>query len=94
MTTPSQRPTLPAPVDPRVAEIDAIADLLDVWAHCVAPADDRSGTVRRLAAEAVYDLRRAAIAAGLPGAQRVGRSVLEPKMVTRDGAAVPARSAL
>ena len=85
----TERPTLPAPLPASVTELDAIADLLHSWATFAEPSDDTRGTVRRLVTEAIYDLRRAAIAAGLPGAERVGRRVLEPRMVrVSDGAVV------
>jgi hypothetical protein len=72
-----------------VVDLDALCDLINTWAVWTTPDDDARGTVRRLAAEAIYDLRRAAIAASLPGAERIGRRVLEPRMVrVSDGTVV------
>lgn len=77
MTTPSQRPTLPAPVDPTVARLDEMA----VELVALAKTEPRNIPAERLAENACYELHRIAIALGLPGADVVARAILHPKLV-------------
>lgn len=68
----SQRPTLPAP-DPAAEYLDQLARAVALWANTYAP---KNVAVQRMAEGAATDIRRMAVAAGVPGAQRVAASVV------------------
>lgn len=69
----SQRPTLPAPADPAAEYLDQLARAVKLWADTYAP---KNVAVARMAEGAALDIRRMAVAAGVPGAQRVAASVV------------------
>jgi len=68
----SQRPTLPAP-DPAAEYLDQLARAVALWASTYARGNV---AVQRMAEGAALDIRRMAVAAGVPGAQRVASSVV------------------
>jgi hypothetical protein len=69
---PSTRPTIPAPVDPAVEYLDQLARAAITFAGTYAPGNVAA---RRMAESVASELRRLAIAAGVPGGERVGASI-------------------
>lgn len=67
---PSQTPTLPAP---EVAYLNGIARQIELFARTYAP---RNTTALRMAEEAAFDIRRMAVAANVPGGERVAADIV------------------
>jgi len=69
----SQRPTLPAPRDPAVEYLDQLARQAVTWAGTYAP---KNVAALRMAESVAGELRRLAIAAGVPGGEMVAASIV------------------
>lgn len=69
----SQRPTLPAPSAPEVEYLNALAKQVVHFAQTYAP---KNTNALRMAEEAAVQIRRLAIAAGVPGGERVAVAVV------------------
>lgn len=75
-TTTDTRPTLPAPnapTDPAVHHLNTLARQAVLFAATYAPGNVAA---RRMAESVAQELQRLAIAAGVPGGERVGASIV------------------
>lgn len=69
----SQRPTLPAPRAPEVAYLNGLAAQIAHFARTYAP---KNTAALRMAEGACADIRRMAVAAGVPGGERVAEAIV------------------
>lgn len=72
-TAPSQTPTIPVLPAPEVAYLNGIARQIELFARTYAP---RNTTALRMAEEAAFDIRRMAVAANVPGGERVAADIV------------------